>query len=493
MGSVWRAEHLTLHTEVAVKFVSDALIGDAGFLARFNREAVASARIKSAHAVQIFDHGVTSDGTPYIVMELLEGEDLRTRLQREKKLSAEMTSRILTQVARGLSRSHAAEVVHRDIKPGNIFLQDQDGELLVKILDFGIAKRIGDVEHQVTMTGQIIGTPHYVSPEQIQRPRDADPQNDLWSLAVVAYRCLTSELPFEGESVGAVAIAIDRAAYMPVTQREPHLPKMLDVWFGRAFSRSIAGRFGSAKEMAVAFEAASRDEPLPSLPPDSVSLPSKAGSVLSAVARLSAAAPDITPGAVNLRVAETRTGAEKPDDAAARAEAPPDNGARATRPEERATRPETEAVAAIAAPQSATETPRRADTPLTMHEPTLSHGTVTHIEATSRRRTRLYGALIALVAIGGALTVGLLSRGDDGTGGSGAAATATAPAATATALPAGTTSALPTTSGFPSNAEPLATAPDPSATAQSAALANKSAAPAASGTPPKKKKKERGF
>ncbi len=487
MGSVWRAEHLTLHTEVAVKFVSDALIGDAGFLARFNREAVASARIKSPHAVQIFDHGVTADGVPYIVMELLEGEDLRTRLMREKKLSAEMTARIITQVARGLARSHAAEVVHRDIKPGNIFLQDQDGELLVKILDFGIAKRIGDVEQQVTMTGQIIGTPHYVSPEQIQRPRDADPQNDLWSLAVVAYRCLTSDLPFEGESVGAVAIAIDRASFAPVTQLEPHLPKMLDVWFGRAFSRSPSGRFGSAKEMAAAFDAASRDEPLPSVPPESVSLPSKAGAVLSSVARLSAAAPDITPGAVNLRVAETR-----PDGDKARADdnAAPAPAARATKPEDRTTRPEAEAIAQTAPPaQSATETPRRADTPLTMHEPTLSHGTVTHIEATGPRRTRLYGALIALVAIGGALTVGLLSRGDENVAGSGAAATSTSP----TAPPAGTTSAPATTTDVAASAEPQATAPEPAVSGQPTAAPNRSAAASASGTPPKKKKKERGF
>src|SRR3954470_16407290 len=107
MGSVWRAEHLTLHTEVAVKFVSDALIGDAGFLARFTREAVASARIKSPHAVQIFDHGITADGQPYIVLELLEGEDLRTRLLRERKVPVGDAAKIVTQVARGLSRAHA--------------------------------------------------------------------------------------------------------------------------------------------------------------------------------------------------------------------------------------------------------------------------------------------------------------------------------------------------------------------------------------------------
>jgi serine/threonine protein kinase len=431
MGSVWRAEHLTLHTEVAVKFVSDALIGDPGFLARFTREAVASAQIKSPHAVQIFDHGVTADGQPYIVLELLEGEDLRTRLLRERKLPLADAVKLVTQVARGLSRAHAAEIVHRDIKPGNIFLSEQDGELFVKILDFGIAKRVGDVDSNVTMTGQIIGTPHYVSPEQITRPRDADPQNDLWSLAVVAYRCLTGDLPFEGESVGAVSIAIDRAQFVPVTTSQPGLPRMLDVWFGRAFSRSPSARFGSAKELAQAFEAASRDEPIPSAPPASVAA-------------------------------------------------------------ERATRPDgpvavdVTAPAAVFAEAPALEAPRKTDTPLTPGEPTLSQGTVTHIESTHPRRTRLYGGGLAALAIGGAITVGLLSRGDDP---SSPSAATTAVSDPAPPLPP------PAVTPAETAAQATSTAEDPVApsAAKSGLAPARSAAPAASATSSKKKKKDRGF
>src|SRR5262245_55441129 len=104
MGDVWRAEHLTLRTEVAVKFVADALISDEMFLSRFTREAVASARIKSPHTVQIFDHGLTPEGVPFIVMELIDGEDLRTRLSREKKLPLDETVKVVTHVARGLAR-----------------------------------------------------------------------------------------------------------------------------------------------------------------------------------------------------------------------------------------------------------------------------------------------------------------------------------------------------------------------------------------------------
>lgn len=470
MGSVWRAEHLTLHTEVAVKFVSDALIGDQGFLARFTREAVSSAKIKSPHAVQIFDHGVTADGVPYIVMELLDGEDLRTRILREKKLHLSDTVKVVTQVARGLSRAHAAGVVHRDIKPGNIFLMEQDGELFVKILDFGIAKHVGDVDQQVTMTGQIIGTPHYVSPEQIERPREADPQNDLWSLAVVAYKCLTGELPFEGESVGAVAIAIDKAAYTKVTMREPALPAMLDVWFARAFARKPTERFVSAKEMALGFEAAAKDEPLPAVSDSAVfSLRNTGEQAISAAAKLASPARDITPAATQLSTEgadEHPTAADKPAEQ-----------------DERATRPEGAAAAATNA--ALTNRSKAIETPLTMGEPTLAHGTVTQIES-QPRRTKLYGAVIAGVAVLGAITVGVLSQQDKN------AATAASPVETAVAAtnPSGTvtTAPAPDVTATPSVAA-SATAPEsePSATA----TASKSAAPV--GTTTKKKKKDRGF
>ncbi|MBK8254865.1 MAG: serine/threonine protein kinase [Polyangiaceae bacterium] len=479
MGSVWRAEHLTLHTEVAVKFVSDALIGDQGFLARFTREAVSSARIKSPHAVQIFDHGVTADGVPYIVMELLDGEDLRTRILREKKLHLSETVKVVTQVARGLSRAHAAGVVHRDIKPGNIFLMEQDGELFVKILDFGIAKHVGDVDQQVTMTGQIIGTPHYVSPEQIERPREADPQNDLWSLAVVAYKCLTGELPFEGESVGAVAIAIDKAAYTRVTTREAGLPTMLDVWFARAFARKPTERFVSAKEMALCFEAAAKDEPLPAVSDSAVfSLRNTGERAVSAVAKLAPAAHDFTPGA-------TPSSSEAADEHPTAADKPAEQDERATRPDGAAA-VTNGASASGGSPNGASN--KALDTPLTMGEPTLAHGTVTQIEL-QPRRTKLYGAVIAGVAVLGAITVGVLSQPEKN------GANATSPietAATSVSTPSETVSTLAPAVTASASAGASATAPasEPPGTA----TGTKSAAPAVTTTTTtKKKKKDRGF
>ncbi|UQA57932.1 serine/threonine-protein kinase [Polyangium aurulentum] len=259
MGSVWLAEHLTLRTQVAVKFMSELLAQDREYVARFSREATASAQIKSPHVVQVFDHGISSDGTPYIVMELLEGEDLRTRLGRLGTISVEETAAIITQVARGLTKAHAAGIVHRDIKPDNIFLTDHDGELFVKLLDFGIAKHAAqESELGMTGTGAMVGTPHYMSPEQILSARRVDLRSDLWSLGVVAYRALTSQVPFQGETLGAVCIAIERGAFVPPSQRRPGLPPSLDPWFHRAFAREVDHRFQTAKEMAEAFVGAAQ-------------------------------------------------------------------------------------------------------------------------------------------------------------------------------------------------------------------------------------------
>jgi serine/threonine-protein kinase len=259
MGSVWLAEHLTLRTQVAVKFMSELLAQDSEYVARFSREAMASAQIKSPHVVQVFDHGISSDGTPYIVMELLEGEDLRTRLGRNGAISVEETASIVAQVARGLTKAHAVGIVHRDIKPDNIFLSDHDGEMFVKLLDFGIAKHAAqESELGMTGTGAMVGTPHYMSPEQILSARRVDHRSDLWSLGVVAYRALTGQVPFQGETLGAVCIAIERGVFVPASQRRPGLPATLDPWFHRAFTREVDYRFQSAKEMAEALFGAAK-------------------------------------------------------------------------------------------------------------------------------------------------------------------------------------------------------------------------------------------
>ncbi|MBK8939334.1 MAG: serine/threonine protein kinase [Polyangiaceae bacterium] len=174
MGSVWRGEHATLHTPVAIKLLDPRLAEKEEVKARFLREARAAASLRSKHVVQILDHGIES-GFPYIVMELLRGESLGDRLSREKKLEPEVVARIFTEMGLAIARAHKSGIVHRDLKPDNVFLAEVEaddagsgaGAWTVKVVDFGVAKLMdeslpGEVS---TSTGTMIGTPHYMSPE----------------------------------------------------------------------------------------------------------------------------------------------------------------------------------------------------------------------------------------------------------------------------------------------------------------------------------------
>ncbi|MBI4701237.1 MAG: serine/threonine protein kinase, partial [Deltaproteobacteria bacterium] len=202
MGSVWVADHLALEVEVAVKLISaEALQRDPGLAERFKREAAVAAKIKSPHVVQMHDHGLTDDGTPYIVMELLAGESLRERLERCERLSPRETGLMLAQVAEVLSTAHAMGVVHRDLKPDNVFLVCSGYEIFVKVLDFGIAKHQGPAAGRpLTRTDAVMGTPEYMSPEQLLSAKAVDHRADLWALGVVVYEALTGWRPFHGET-----------------------------------------------------------------------------------------------------------------------------------------------------------------------------------------------------------------------------------------------------------------------------------------------------
>ncbi len=253
MGSVWVADHLSLQTQVAVKFISPELVkADPNIIARFNREATISAQIKSPHVVQTFDHGVMDAETPFIVMELLEGESLEDRVDRAGPLSLADTGLVVTQTAKALNKAHKLSVVHRDIKPDNLFLVDADDELFVKVLDFGVAKHTHMPSHSVvTSTGTMVGTPEYMSPEQVLSAKGVDHRADLWALGVVAYYALTGEVPFSGETLGSLCVAIAGAQFVPASQLRAALPKPLDQWFSRALQPDPANRFSSAKQMAL--------------------------------------------------------------------------------------------------------------------------------------------------------------------------------------------------------------------------------------------------
>jgi serine/threonine-protein kinase len=263
MGSVWVAEHLTLRTLVAVEFISPEIAAHPGVTERFNREAVTAAQMKHPHAVQVFDHGVSNDGSLFIAMELLEGESLGDRLQGGARPSLAETCQLVRQTCKALAKAHSLGLVHRDVKPDNIFLTDVDGELFVKVLDFGIARH-ATAEASATATGATLGTPHYMSPEQAMNAKGVDARADLWSVAVVAYQCVTGRLPFDGETVPAVFVALEKGVFEPPCRFVPGLPAALDVFFGRALARDRSARFATAAELADSFAAAVDAPPAPS-------------------------------------------------------------------------------------------------------------------------------------------------------------------------------------------------------------------------------------
>jgi serine/threonine protein kinase len=249
MGSVWLAEHLSLRSWVAVKLMDPAIAATPEGAERFRREAQAAASLRSAHVVQVLDYGV-HETTPYLVMELMQGESLAACLEREQRLTPERTVAIMTQVARALGRAHSADIVHRDLKPDNVFLVREDDQELVKILDFGIAKtpqsQFGGME---TKTGVTMGTPYYMSPEQVEGKRAVDYRTDLWAMAVIACECMTGVRPFDGSTFGELLLNIC-ARPIPLPSAQGLRLAGFDEWFAKATSRDAEQRFASAQELA---------------------------------------------------------------------------------------------------------------------------------------------------------------------------------------------------------------------------------------------------
>ncbi len=257
MGSVWLAEHTALKTQVAVKLIDSELGKLPKSRARFVREAQLAARIRSVHVVQVYDSGEAPDGRPYIAMEYLVGEALRDRLDRGR-LTITETGRIVSHVTRGLARAHDAGLIHRDLKPDNVFMAREGDDEVIKVLDCGVAKAsdaLSDSDVDPTRTGALVGTPYYMSPEQAQGLKTIDIRTDLWSMGVLVYECLTGHRPFTAEALGPLIGKILVAPITPpsVVAPDARLPPQLDAWMARALARDPNARFSSAKELADAF------------------------------------------------------------------------------------------------------------------------------------------------------------------------------------------------------------------------------------------------
>lgn len=210
MGLVVAAEHIQLQERVAIKFLR--LEGDTApeFQTRFVREAQVSAKLRSEHVVKVRDFGMLDDGTPYMVMEYLEGVDLRKLLKQFGKLPVETALGYVAQACEGLAEAHAIGVVHRDMKPSNLYLTKRpDGSDLVKILDFGVAKMVQGTDHdELTAAGMLLGSPRYMSPEQLKGAKDIDGRADIWSLGAIMYELLVGRAPFLAQTTAALCMKI---------------------------------------------------------------------------------------------------------------------------------------------------------------------------------------------------------------------------------------------------------------------------------------------
>ena len=266
MGAIYEGRNRTTLKRCAVKLLSSEVAASEEMVRRFFREAQASSVVESEHVVQVFDSGFDGDnGHPYLVMELLSGEDLEHVLLRLGALEPNAAARVALQAATGLAKAHAQGVVHRDIKPGNLFLSKRDsGEHLVKILDFGIAKVRMQVLHDsvggLTRTGSILGTPYYMSPEQSRGLPTIDARSDVWSLGVVLFEMLTGRVPFaDAQTLGDLMVAIITTKVPMVQDLAPWVSADLAEIVHTALSRDLGVRYTDGGVMRDALARFVRD------------------------------------------------------------------------------------------------------------------------------------------------------------------------------------------------------------------------------------------
>ncbi|NUP13126.1 MAG: protein kinase [Polyangiaceae bacterium] len=263
VGIVFAAEHLILRDRVAIKFLQRTAAQSNENVARFDREARALARVKSEHVARIMDVGSLSTGEPYMVMELLDGEDFASLLRKRGKLPVEEAVEYVTQACEAVALSHGVGIVHRDLKPANLFLtRAQDGSSVVKVLDFGISKLTSvdaGRDQAVTQTLSVIGSPLYMSPEQMESPRDADERADVWSMGVILYELLTGKPPFEAPTMPLLLARICTAEPTPFAARDVSIDPKIEAAVMRCLAKDPAKRFSSIATFAKAIAPASRD------------------------------------------------------------------------------------------------------------------------------------------------------------------------------------------------------------------------------------------
>ena len=256
MGSVYEAEHVDLGTHVAIKVLHGELARKAGLIDRFLQEARVSAQIKSPHVCQVTDVERTPEGVAYLVMELLQGEPLSNVQRREKKLPVATACEYTIQNLRGLEAAHALGVVHRDLKPDNVFVTFQAGNPVLKLIDFGIAKlKRGDGETKnLTVAGMLMGTPEYMAPEQAYSADKVDVRADLYAVGVMMYEMLSGRTPVQGDDPRVLVLKVERGEVEPLVNVAPGIQPQLAGFVHRAMAPRAEMRFANATEMRLALE-----------------------------------------------------------------------------------------------------------------------------------------------------------------------------------------------------------------------------------------------
>ncbi len=250
MGVVVAATHLHLGTRVALKFLNEGVTKDPKVVQRFLREARATASLKNDHICRVSDFGVEGD-VPYIVMELLEGTDL-AKVVKVQPLDMATAAEYVTQTCTGLAEAHAARIIHRDLKPGNLFVTRRpNGAVLIKVLDFGVAKAPDGGDFSLTQTSSVVGSPGFMAPEQLRSSRQVDQRSDVWSLGVILYKLTSGRQPFKADALTDLAIAIAMDPVPPLPEVSPAFAAVVM----HCLEKDPDRRFQSVQELALALQA----------------------------------------------------------------------------------------------------------------------------------------------------------------------------------------------------------------------------------------------
>ncbi len=286
MGYVVEATHLALGTRVAIKLMLQEFVADKEAVKRFAREARAAASLTGVHAVRTLDVGTLATGAPYIVMEYLAGQDLRSVLSARGRLPAHEAVAMILDACEAIGEAHARGILHRDIKPTNLFLAEGPHGPCLKVLDFGLAKTIGSApdptESGLTETRAFLGSPRYMSPEQLQSARNVDVRTDIWALGVCLYELLSGRPPFEAENLQMLSARILLESPRPLIEACPDVPPRLAAIVHRCLKTDRAQRYPTVHELALALRAYLAEGP--AFPPDVAGKPARGYVVPLAIA-----------------------------------------------------------------------------------------------------------------------------------------------------------------------------------------------------------------